>query len=186
MKIYLLTVSLLFISLVSAQSDKNVEEQQFKINFINPGVEYELGIAKNQTISLGIGLQFTAASVSTEFYYAFLPTLNAQYRFFYNMERRLGKDKNISGNSGNYIAASGTMFSSLFFIGNVDDVTGSAGFIGPVYGIQRTYQKGFNFNMEFGVGLYFASASDFQTVDSGIGPTISFSIGWVLGRRNRN
>jgi hypothetical protein len=185
MKNYLLTVSLLFISLTFAQSDKNVEEQQFKINFINPGLEYELGIAKNQTITLGLGLQFSAVATTNHFYYAFLPAINAQYRYFYNMDRRLSKDKTISGNSGNYLAASATMFTADVIIGNIDSGSGTAGFVGPVYGIQRTYRKGFNFNLEFGVGLYFASDADFQSVDTGFGPTLSFSLGWVLGK-NKN
>jgi len=170
---------------LNAQSDKNVEESQFKINFINPGVEYEVGIGTNQTINLGLGLQFGASGGGGEFNYAFLPAINGQYRYFYNLDRRLDKGKRIDGNTGNYLAASATLFTSDVIIGNVESGSGTAGFMGPLYGIQRTYPKGFNYTMEFGLGLYFASDENFEAVETGFGPTVSFSIGWVIGK-NRN
>lgn len=171
---------------IYAQKSKNVEKNQFKINLINPGVEYEVGIGTNQTINLGLGLQFAASGGGGEFYYAFLPAINGQYRYFYNMERRLDKGKRIDGNTGNYLAASATIFTSDVIIGNVESGSGAAGFIGPVYGIQRTYSKGFNYTMEFGLGLYFASDENFEAVETGFGPTVSFSIGWVLGQGKKN
>jgi hypothetical protein len=186
MKIFLCIVLLVSFSVgINAQSGKNVEENQFKINIINPGIEYEAGIGTNQTINLGLGLQFGASGGGGEFNYAFLPAINAQYRYFYNMGRRLDKGKRIDGNTGNYLAASATLFTSDVVIGNVESGSGTAGFMGPVYGIQRTYPKGFNYTMEFGLGLYFSSDENFQAVDTGFGPTISFSIGWVIGK-NKN
>ena len=90
MKIFLCIVLLVSFSVgINAQSGKNVEENQFKINIINPGIEYEAGIGTNQTINLGLGLQFGASGGGGEFNYAFLPAINAQYRYFYNMGRRL-------------------------------------------------------------------------------------------------
>jgi len=170
---------------INAQSAKNVEENQFKINFINPGVEYEMGVGTDQTLNLGLGLQFGASGGGGEFNYAFLPAINGQYRYYYNMDRRLNKGKRIDGNTGNYLAASGTLFTSDVIIGNVTSGSGTAGFVGPVYGIQRTYPKGLNYAMEFGLGLYFASDENFEAVETGFGPTVSFSIGWVIGK-NKN
>ena len=168
---------LLFFLAVSmfSQTPKNVEDQQFKINFINPGLEYEIGIAENQTLDFGASLQFGFNSIG----YAFFPAFNGQYRYYYNFDRRTRKDKRIKGNTGNYIAASGTLFIEEVIIGNLSSGDGFAGFVGPVYGIQRTYVKGFNFSMEFGVGYYF---DDFYQDDNAIAPTISFSIGWVLDK----
>lgn len=168
-----------------AQTDKNVEQYQFKINAINPGVDYELAIGEDQTLNFGLGLQFAASGGGGEFYYAFVPAINAQYRYYYNIDRRLEKGKHIAGNSGNYLSASATMFTSDVIIGNVDSGSGTAGFLGPVYGIQRTYPKGFNYTMEFGFGLYFANDENFEAVETGFGPTVSFSIGWVIGGRKK-
>jgi len=170
---------------INAQSNKQVEDGQFKINLINPGIEYEVGLGKNQTINFGIGLQFVSSDILDDFFYAFVPAINGQYRYYYNMDRRLTKGKHIDGNSGNYLSASATMFTSDVIIGNVDSGSGTAGFIGPLYGIQRTYAKGFNYTMEFGLGLYFASDENFNAIETGFGPTVSFSIGWVIGGRNK-
>ncbi|MEM9362025.1 MAG: hypothetical protein AAGA43_05285 [Bacteroidota bacterium] len=163
--------------LLKAQTQKNVEDSQFKINFLNPGLEYEIGIAQDQTLDFGVGLQFGANSDG----YAFFPALNAQYRYYYNFKRRLNRDKRTQGNSANYLAASGTLFLEEVIVGNLNSGDGYFGFAGPVYGIQRTYPKGFNFNVEFGVGYYFDNFLD----DNGFGPTVSFSIGWVLGQGKR-
>jgi len=182
-KSFLSILAVVTFSIVNAQSNNQVEDSQFKINLINPGIEYEVGLGKNQTINLGIGLQFVANDTRDDFFYAFVPAINAQYRYFYNLERRLNKGKEINGNSGNYLAASGTLFTADVIIGNVDSGSGTAGFVGPVYGIQRTYPKGFNYTMEFGVGLYFVNDANFEAGISGFGPTISFSIGWVVGGR---
>lgn len=168
----LILISCSFVSL-EAQPYKNVEAELFKVNFINPGVEYEVGIGHDQTLDFGLALQFGANDIG----YAFLPAINAQYRYYYNFERREQRDKRIEGNSGNYLAASGTLFLEEVIIGNLDSGDGFFGILGPVYGIQRTYPSGFNFTLEFGLGYYF---DDF--LDDGIGPTFSASIGWVLGK----
>ncbi len=159
------------------QDQKNVENSQFKLNLINPGLEYEFAIGNDQTIDFGAGLQFGANSNG----YAFFPALNGQYRYYYNFERRLERDKETKGNSANYVALSGTLFLEEVIIGNLDSGDGYFGFAGPVYGIQRTYPKGFNFNLEFGVGYYFDNFLD----DNGFGPTASFSIGWVIGHNKK-
>ena len=173
----ILAILVLCTFLVSAQTQKNVEIGQFKINFINPGLEYEFGVGPDQTIDFGIVLQFGANSDG----YAFFPAINGQYRYYYNFKRRLERDKRTRGNSANYLAASGTLFLEEVIVGNLDSGDGYFGFVGPVYGIQRTYRKGFNFNLEFGVGYYFDNFLD----DDGFGPTVSFSIGWVLGQGKR-
>ncbi|GEM_PF-6244563 len=56
------------------------------------------------------------------------------------------------------------MFTSDVIIGNIESGSGTAGFLGPIYSIQRTYPKGFNYTMEFGLGLYFASDENFEAV----------------------
>ncbi|MFS4457467.1 hypothetical protein [Maribacter sp. 2304DJ31-5] len=155
-----------------AQSGKNVEDYQFKINFINPGLEYEIGIGENQALDFNGSLQFALNSTG----YAFIPSLNGQYRYYYNLKRRLKKNKRTAGNTGNYLAASGTFFLEEVIIGNLTSGDGYFGFAGPVYGLQRTYPKGFNFNLEFGVGYYFDSFFK----DEGFAPTVSISVGWVI------
>jgi len=155
----------------------NLERHQFKFNLLNPGFSYEIGIFKNQSISSDLGL-FGLATYQEG--YSLGAVWNTRYRFYHNFSRRIALDKNVSGNSGDYIGAARSIFFSWVRLStNIegpDDF--NLGFYGLVYGIQRTYPKGFNFNAEVGVGYYLGDG-----VPSGYGPLFSFSFGWVATKR---
>jgi len=95
------------------------------------------------------------------------------------MERRLLKGKNIDANTGNYIALSILYSSGNSIFGDLQLLSNNNLFLGPVYGMQRTYRSGFNFGLEFGVG-YFQN-----DVDGGVSGRIDFNIGWVIGRNKK-
>jgi hypothetical protein len=177
MKTNLFFLILIFIAAaVNGQSNNNVEESLLKVNFINPGIEYEWGFAKNQTFDVSAALQFGARGGSgRDFDWALIPAFNASYKYYYNLNRRKDKGKHITGNSGNFIALNNTTFLNETIIGNLDVTGGFFGQVGPVYGIQRTYSKGFNFSLKMGFGYYY---DDFY--EGELGPILGFSIGWVL------
>ncbi|MCR9226853.1 MAG: hypothetical protein NXH90_05510 [Flavobacteriaceae bacterium] len=156
----------------------HLERHQFKLNLLSPGFTYELGIFKNQSISTNLGL----ATATYEEGYVFGLAMNNRYRYYHNFHRRERLDKNTSGNSGNYIAAAQAIFFSQLRIAT--DVEGpddfNLGFYGMVYGIQRTYEKGFNFNLELGAGYYKGDG-----VPDGYGPLINFTFGWVATKRKK-
>jgi TATA-box binding protein (TBP) (component of TFIID and TFIIIB) len=104
MKSSLVLISLLLISLASAQSDKNVEDHQFKINFLFPGIIYEVGIQKNSTLKFKLGTAFVLGLNSeSDVDFGFFPFVETQYRRYYNFNRRLKKVKNIESNTANYV-----------------------------------------------------------------------------------
>ncbi|SHJ20524.1 hypothetical protein SAMN04488513_10320 [Pseudozobellia thermophila] len=154
----------------------NLEKHQFKFNLVNPGLSYEFALFRNQSISTDLGLGLATYCEG----YAYGLALNNRYRYYHNFNRRLRMDKNVSGNSGNYIAAAQAIFfSQLRICTNIegpDDF--NLGFYGAVYGIQRSYPKGFNFNAELGAGFYKGDG-----VPDGYGPLVSFKFGWVATKR---
>ncbi len=154
----------------------NLERHQFKFDLFSPGISYEFGLFRNQSISTNLGL----AAATYEEGYAYGFAMNNRYRYYHNFNRRIRMNKNVSGNSGNYIAAAQAIFfSQLRLSTNIegpDDF--NLGFYGMVYGIQRTYSKGFNFNAELGAGLYKGDG-----VPDGYGPLINFTFGWVATKR---
>lgn len=154
----------------------HLERHQFKLNLISPGFTYELGLFKNQSVSANIGLGLATYQEG----YAFGLALNNRYRYYHNFNRRERLDKNTSGNSGNYIAAAQTIFfSQLRIATNIEAPKDfNVGFFGMVYGVQRTYDKGLNFNLELGAGYYRGDG-----VPSGYGPLINFTFGWVATKR---
>ncbi|KKM27977.1 hypothetical protein LCGC14_1569280 [marine sediment metagenome] len=154
----------------------NLERHQFKFDLFSPGFSYELGLFKNQSVSTNLGLGMATYQEGWNYGLA----LNTRYRYYHNFERRIGMDKNVSGNSGNYIAAAQAIyFSQLRIDTNIKGPSDfNLGFYGIVYGIQRTYPKGFNFNAEFGAGYYRGDG-----VPSGYGPLFGFTFGWVATKR---
>jgi hypothetical protein len=156
----------------------HLERHQFQLNLLSPGFTYELGLFRNQSVSsnLGFGL------ATYEEGYVFGLAMNNRYRYYHNFNRRARLDKNTSGNSGNYIAAAQAIFFSQLQISTNVDAVGdfNLGFFGMVYGIQRTYEKGFNFNVELGAGYYRGDG-----VPSGYGPLINVTLGWVATKRKK-
>lgn len=181
MKNYFLAFSLLCISLLSAQGNKNVEEQQFKINFLSPAIVYEVGIQKNSTLYFELGTTFgLGLNSESDVDFGFFPLIETQYRHYYNFSRRLKKGKNIEANTANYVGLTTVYTSGDAILGDFNLDNSNNFFVGPVYGLQRTYKRGFNFGIEIGAGYFNNNGGQ------GIIIGADFTIGWVLGRKNKN
>jgi hypothetical protein len=154
----------------------HLEQHQFKFDVFSPGISYEFGLFKNQSVSTALGLGMAAYEPG----YVFGLALNNRYRYYHNFQRRISNNKNVSGNSGNYIAAAQAIFFSQARL--TTNILGpndfNVGFYGAIYGIQRTYPKGFNFNAELGAGFYKGDG-----IPDGYGPLIGFTFGWVATKR---
>ena len=153
----------------------NLERHQFRFDILSPGFTYELGLFRNQSVSTTLGL----ATATYQEGYTIGFALNNRYRYYHNFRRREDLKKNVSGNSGNYIAAAQSIFfSQLRLATDIEPDDYNLGFYGMVYGIQRTYENGFNFNVELGGGYYRGDG-----VPSGYGPLIGINFGWVATKR---
>ncbi|MBM1106211.1 hypothetical protein JQC67_08695 [Aurantibacter crassamenti] len=154
----------------------NLERHQFKLNLVGPGISYELGLFKNVTASTSFGPSLAYYTEGYSFGFAW----HTRLRYYHNLTRRIDMRKNVSGNSGNYISAARSVFWAPLQISNnlqgADDF--AMAFYGGVYGIQRTYEKGFNFNIELGAGYYRGDG-----VLDGYGTLLNFSFGWVPTKR---
>ncbi len=158
----------------------NLERHQVTFNFFAPGLTYEFGILKNVSLSGS----FVPAYGIYEHGYTFGYAFNTRARFYINFDSRYKKGKNINYNSADYIAAAQSMFwEPLQLFTNIDGpAENTLVFWGGVYGIQRSNDKGFNYNLEFGYGYY----EGIGGIESGHGPMLSLSIGWVATNRGRN
>ncbi len=164
----------------NAQSTKKVENGLFKVNALLPGVSYELGVGSNSTLNFEAVVGFSVNGGSnrdTEF--GIYPGLQAEYRNYVNMNRRISKGKNISGNSGNYVSFLNQFQFGAPLIGDLENTSDYFYNAAVVYGLQRTYTKGFYFNLSAGPAIF---RDDFS-VDTGI--LIDARLGWVLGRRKK-
>ena len=160
---------------------KNVEDALFKINALVPGASYELGLGKNTTVNFEVRLNVGArggSGVDTKV--GILPGAQIDFRYFTNFNRRRSKEKNISGNSGNYLAVGNQFLFGDAVIGNLDYSSSLNHIAWIAYGIQRTRPKGFYWGVSFGPGLY---TDDF---DSEFTLFADLRLGWVLKKKNRN
>ncbi|MCR9264497.1 MAG: hypothetical protein NXH86_10085 [Flavobacteriaceae bacterium] len=174
--------SLLFVvffgNLVVAQSTKYTEDHQLTLNFLLPGVVYEYGVSNNSSLAAEATIGF-AYRESTFFDsgIGIYPIGRIQYRYYYNFDRRLNKEKRIEGNTGNYIAPTFAIQGGKAVIGDLDYVSDFFGGVGVVYGLQRTGQKGLQFRFEVGPALFF------DEFDTGPGMLMALKLGWVIPKR---
>ena len=185
---FILLVSILMLSLKGVQAQQfveswdgtpNLERHQLTLNFLTPGIRYELGLIKNVSASSG----FTPGLGYYEEGYAFGFVWNTRVRYYLNFNKRYLADKNVKYNSADYVALARTMFWEPLNISDNLDGLGeySLAFWGGVYGIQRTNEKGFNYNIEMGLGYYEGFG-----IQGGFGTLLNFTFGWVATNRKIN
>ncbi len=173
MKKYVSFLFLITSFIIFSQSSKNVEKGLFKVNALLPGASYELGAGNNTTFNFDLLLVPDFGGNPLEIF----PAVGAEFRYFTNMNRRLGKDKNISGNSGNYVGFLNQLLIAAPLLGNLEYDIPFVYNGAIVYGLQRTYNKGFYFNLSFGPGFFT------RDNDPTAGILIDIKLGWILSGR---
>ncbi|TVZ25732.1 hypothetical protein JM83_0661 [Gillisia sp. Hel_I_86] len=180
MKFFLLSTFLLLSLCIQAQDQKSpeVSNKVFSVNFLTPGLELESKLSEKTTIDLNLTTGFALTGGSnrdTEF--GIFPTFESQYRFYYNLEKRMKKGKNIENNSGNYVGAMASIRSGKPIIGDIEFEDDFAVFLGPVWGLQRYYGSGFKLNLNLGAGYVFDNADN-----SYVSLLVGLRLGWKLGK----
>lgn len=103
------------------------------------------------------------------------PTISAEPRFYYNLNRRERKGKNTALNTGNYLGATLSLF--------LPSIYGKSGAyrnfvhygISPHWGMRRVYSN--NLFLEFQAGFVILAASG---LDSAAGPDLNLKFGYVF------
>lgn len=179
---WLLFLALLPISHLHAQDTvPRVENRVLRLNLlITPKIEGEFAISQAATFGVRLGTELFAYDAwILDYYYVLLPSVDVYYRYYYNLDRRTERGKRIYRNSGNYLG-----LTALYANGNpiwserpdADSNIDNLVMAGPVYGLQRTYGKGFFFNLEFGVGYGYADNGSSEII-----PLASARLGWAFG-----
>lgn len=164
----------------NAQSGQLVEDGILKVNLLYPGVSYELGVGERTTINAEAIIGFAlrgASDVETQF--GLYPGFAADFRYYNNFDRRLSKGKNITGNTGNYFSFLNQFQIGTPIIGDLEYASDYYYNAAIVYGLQRTYKKGFYFSFAFGPGVF---VNEFNT---NAGVLIDARLGWVISGRKK-
>ncbi len=165
-----------FSSITAFSQDASVSDKSIlSVNIVLPGLEYESALSKETTLNLNLGFGFAYRSGVFGEGYGVFPAFIGQYRWFYNLEKRLEKEKSIDNNSGNYLALYAVAQSGEPLIGDLSYRAKIFGTVGPAWGLQRYYGSGFKLNLNLGYGYGFNDLGD-----SGFSPIIGIRLGWLL------
>jgi len=128
------------------QKKENTLEKVFRVNVINPGVEFELPISKKSTLAVNPGIGFHGSNLYLGYTgngltYYISPFLDFSFKKIYNQENRASKEKNINYNSRNYWGLRLLTNFKEFESKNIDRKDDISFEFGPTWGIQRAYGK---------------------------------------------
>lgn len=151
-----ITFVLLF--LLSAKlfsQEPTVEKSIWGIQIIKPpfALYNETKLYNNIALrtELNFGLYYENAGES----WAVFPSLHAEPRYYYNLKRRLNKNKRIDGNSANFLSLV-CGYQPPFAIKSKDTRVNPSLYFIPTYGLKRKIGKHFNFEFAFGIGYSIA------------------------------
>lgn len=158
MKTFLVSIILLLMQCSFAQDTTYGKQNVLRLNFINPGIEYEHSISKvlklNSNVGFGVSAIFpnTAVMVYDKGFF-FSAFLDIQFRAYYDTEDRIKRGRNVEYNAGDFFG--------FKFNGRGPDIKSdlvrSSSFdfyIGPIWGLKRNYDK-LNILFDFGPVYYF-------------------------------
>lgn len=170
---------LLFGLILTGLNASSQTTNQFSLNFFVPSAEYEAAIGENSSLDgmLGLGFGYHDADYLDEAEFGIFPHLEAQYRYYYNFQKRADKGKKISENSGNYLAAVGFVASGDPVIGDMHLRNNYSAFVGPAWGLQRVYDSNFKLNLNLGAGYGF---NDYN--ESSLQILIDIQLGFKIGK----
>ncbi len=177
-KYILILLTLLITSFVKSQNI-SVEKSIFGIQtgILGLWVHNEYGLTN--TIALRSEIGFDGGfriSGSTEIY-ALTPILKVEPRWYYNLKKRSQKGKNISKNSGNFIAVNFSYLPNWFVISNNNNTyTPDQVSIIPKWAIRRVIGKHFVYETGFGIGF----AHEFESNTSGTTVDLHLRIGYTF------
>ncbi|MCC9137543.1 hypothetical protein ACFSKU_15560 [Pontibacter silvestris] len=173
-------VVLLMTSCVAqAQNDLpvTVTKRLYKINFFTLGLEFEQALGKSSTFNINPNISFGLDYHNERDYNAYLwPSLELQTRGYYNLNKRSKAGKNVSDNSGNFIALS--IYGNTPSLIEHEESGNEASYgVGPVWGMQRNFNSGLNLTVTAGAGY----GKD-KFGDEGLTPLLRLNLGFLLGR----
>jgi hypothetical protein len=194
--ILFLTVS---VKSFSRLSDPPVVTNITRATFFAPGISYEKGVGKSQTVlgNVFLATSFSfgySSSLGTTSDFSFDPALAFQYRYYYNNKQRMTKGKRTEKNSLNYlsiIAETNFTRNSLSSSYLIEEDRRPVYDIGIAWGFQRNYLRRLSFDLNIGAGYVYASNTKFNEfgqaakVNSGeISSIGKLSLGFWLNKRD--
>lgn len=156
-KAFLILLGLIITNQSFGQESEYKKQNILRINFINPGIEYEHSISEKSKLSanagFGVSMSYPDLTTVQPSHAFFMSTFfDLHYKNIYNFNKRKSNNKNVEFNVGDFIGLKlngrgKNVNSKISRTGNVDFS------LGPTWGIQRNFER---VNLLFNLGpLYY-------------------------------
>ena len=156
MKKRYLLCALFLVQIINAQ-DASTEKSIFsgQVGLFGAWINHEARLSDQFTLKSEFGLDVFARQTNDDFSLdALAPVITLEPRWYYNLEKRGNKGRNIHNNGGNFLALTTSYHPDWFVITGVegDLIIPHQLAIIPKWGIRRNFGKS-DFNYEVGAGL---------------------------------
>lgn len=173
---------ILFPTILFAQQkaeNKKIQSPSFRINAYPLEVEMELKVSNSFSVMNAVGFNlFEEGIAGIRIFEDSDPYIQVFPRYYYNLDKRLNKDKGISGFSGNYFGLYSLLhlrnFNGSNFVSNQNEF-----WIGPTWGIQRKIRDVAHLDLFLGWGVgWYLDESPFESLP--MSPLIGVKVGIYL------
>ena len=167
---------LLALPLIAGEGiQKNIHS--FNLSPLTMNYSYEYSCIKEGKIITKLGLSFGGAHTD-ELQWGLTPKISMEGRYYYNLLERKNKQKNINGNSANYLALGANYCFDKVILGNSNDINFDQYYsLETKWGLKRSIFKKLFFELNIGIGLYFMESEDWK---SKVGPAGTIKLGWIF------
>jgi hypothetical protein len=160
----------------------SIEKSIFGIQtgFFGAWVHNESRLSNQISLRSEIGLDAGFVINGSYSGFLFVPSLRVEPRWYYNLDKRLAKGKNIKNNSGNFFSLTTTYNPDWFVIPEKDNLNFiSSVSVIPKWAIKRTYGNHFTFETGVGVGYVFYT-EDYGNINDEVGVDLHLRIGYTF------
>lgn len=187
MKRILCIALVLLASTLQAQEtieNPSVEKSTFNVQtgFLGLYVNNEYRLAKQWALRTEAGLDAAFAINSSDAEWGLAPMVNLEPRYYYNLPKRAGKGRNVTGNAASFFTVS-ARFNPGELLFSTDDKMEMASMLCfiPKWGIRRNIgQSKFNYEAGLGIGYYTLLGDDkkYYAEKEGVAVDLHLRIGY--------
>lgn len=157
MKSTILTLLFCALTLNITAQNASVEQSTFGIQtgFLGVWVHNEAKLSNSIALrsELGLDTGIFGSDLYDDVSFLLAPTITLEPRWYYNLNKRVEKNRRIDGNSGNFIAVKITYHPDWFTISSENNINFISDIsIVPTWGIRRNVGDHFTYEAGFGVG----------------------------------
>jgi hypothetical protein len=155
-----------------------------QVGFLGAWVNHEARLAPKFALRSEIGLEagYAGGSFQNDIFF-FAPTLKLEPRYYYNLQKRSDKGKNIAKNSGNFLAINTVYTPDWFVISSESNlsVVETLSII-PKWGIRRVAGEHFTYEVGIGIGYQYSNYKQlgFSQNESDVNGDLHLRIGYTF------